>query len=282
MFAPIKQDFIDYSEQLAIVENEIIKENYKLDVCRVATTLAEQELIEATVEYTKIGEMLIEAEVSHYKAKNDTEVNKLRKMFVVAQTNQLKAKELVSRANERSRKIVIDVTDLLRARHGINDALIPCRKIVRFMEGVDQVPALILSDELPLITSLKSKETAESKKVLRMMKCLPNDLVRYIGEFIKPALKTWAENDRHIKISALLYKRADMPDIEVLKCVRTNPLAYGYTNFRVNQKSISYIKVGESTRCNIAIKYSSKQEIHTIRDKVISKGTHFIKKYMAN
>jgi len=148
------------------------------------------------------------------------------------------------------------------------------------MEDVDQVPAFILSNELPLITSLKSKETAESKKVLRMLQCIPNDLVRYIGEFIKPALKTWAENDRHIKIAALLYKRADIPDIEVLKCVRANPLAYGYTNFRVNQKSISYIKVGESIRCNIVIKYSSKQEIHTIRNKVISKGTHFIKKFI--
>lgn len=276
MFASIKYDFIDYSSQLAIVENAIIKENYKLEVCRVATTLADQELIEATVEYKNVGEMLIAAEVSHYKVKNETEVKKLRKMLVAAETNHFKAKELVSRANERSRKIVIDITDMLRLRHGINDALIPCRKIVMFMESVDQVPAKILSRELPLITSLKSEETANSKKVLRMLKCLPNDLVSYIGEFIKPALKTWTENDRHIKIAALLYKRADMPDIEVLKCVRSNPLAYGYTNFRINQKSISYIKVGESTRCNIAIKYSSKQEIHTIRDKVISKGKHFI------
>jgi len=281
MFASIKQNFIDYSAQLAIVENAILKENYNLEVCRVATTLAEQELTEAINEFNRIGEMLIAAEVSHYKAKqDDTEVKKIRKMLVIAETNHLKAKELVSRTKAKSMKIAIDVTDLLRARHGINDCLIPYGKIVRFMEDVDQVPALILSTELPLITSLKSKETAESKKVFRMLPCLPNDLVTHIGEFIKPALKSWAENDRHIKTALLLYERADIPDIEVLKYVRANPLAYGYTNFKINQKSISYIKVGESTRCNIALKYSSEKEIHTIRNKVILKGKQFIQKFI--
>lgn len=257
MFAPTKQSFQEYSTQLAIARNFFLKENAKWEPSRVAIIEAEKELTEATDEIEKIRGMLVAAEKRHWDAK-----------------------QLVSLAKTRSRQIYNDATTALMARDKIDRHVKALGNVVKFMEEVDQIPARIVSTELPIITSLKSEETAKSKKALLMLTCIPNELVTHIGEFIKPALKVWDEDNRHIRTARILYERCDMPDFDVLKYVRADPTTYGFNDFRINIKSISYLKFGDLTRHRIILgKDLNEEAIHNIRNTVIRKGLSFVKRF---
>jgi len=256
MFAT-KQSFQEYSAQLAIARNFFLTENAKWEPSRVAIIEAEKDLTEATDEVEKIREMLVAAEKRHWDAK-----------------------QLVSLAKTRQRQIHIDATTALDARDKIAKHVKALGKMVEFMEEIDKIPANIVSTELPIITSLKSEETAESKNALLLLTCLPVELVTHIGEFIKPALKVWDEDNRHIRTARILYERFDMPDFNVLKYVRANPTAYGFNDFRINIKSISYLKFGDLTRHRVILgKDLNGEAIHTFRNTVIRKGLSFVKRF---
>jgi len=258
MFAPTKQSFQEYSAQLAIARNFFLTENAKWQPSLDAIIEAEKELTEATNEVEKIRGMLVAAEKRHWDAKR-----------------------LVSLAKTKSRRIHIDTTEALISRDNIAKHVKALGKMVGFMEEIDKIHALIVSTELPLITSLKSEETAESKKALLLLECIPIELVTHIGEFIKPALKLWDEDNRHIRTARILYERFDMPDFDVLKYVRADPLGYGFNDFRINKKSISYLKVGDLTRHKVILgKGLNEETIHNIRNTVIRKGVSFVKRFI--
>jgi len=258
MFEPTKQSFVEYSAQLAIAQEAFLTENAKWQPSIDAIIEAEKELTEATDELEKIRGMLVEAEDRHWVAKR-----------------------LVSLAKTRERQIHFDATTALNARDKIARHVKSLGKVVGFMEEIDKIPALIVSTELPLITSLKSEETVESKKALLMLTCLPNELVTHIGEFIKPALKVWDEDNRHIRTSRILYERFDMPDFDVLKYVRADPTTYGFHDLRINKKSISYLKFGDSTRHKVILgKDPSDDCVHNIRNTVLRKGVSFVKRFI--
>jgi hypothetical protein len=157
------------------------------------------------------------------KAGDEDKLNSAKIRFEAAEVKYVEADEKVE---ELISKAKLAHSQLREASTVLKSAKIT----YKIMEQFTHVPGWILMNQPRLIGSLKGDATMD-------ISCLPEAIVRYIGEFINPILKCWERDNRHIKIVELLWDKFDNFDNSKM-CRRCRLIGKNCSNDQYHDKLI--------------------------------------------